>query len=194
MEDLPDVIALARKRIIHFEETCPENRQSAVSLSVPIDFSWGEDKSGNIAHNVVRLLVSDPAVDMEDPGLVQPFAKHISQIVANTAICYTMCCDLLLQPQWYLNASIMNHRCKLLVFKELVKRRMARTFDILISLGAMEDSHLNLIFVDMFSTIFPSAMVNRVVDMYLLDGVKVLYRYGLALFKMHKKAIKEGVF
>ena len=31
-------------------------------------------------------------------------------------------------------------------------------------------------------------------DLYLFDGVKVLHRYGLALFKLHKKRIKAGEF
>ena len=160
---LPDVIGDARQRLAHFKETCPESDRSRESFYIPIDFSWDEDKSGNIAHNVVRLLVSDPAVDMEDPGLVQPFAKHISQIVANTAICYTMCCDILGQSQWYLSASIINHRCKLLVFKQLIKRRMAKTYESLMALGGLEDSHLNMIFVEMFTSIFPQHIVNRVV-------------------------------
>lgn len=31
-------------------------------------------------------------------------------------------------------------------------------------------------------------------DIYLYDGVKVLYRYGLALFKLHKRRIKALEF
>ena len=131
---------------------------------VPIDFSWDEDKCSNIAHNVVRLLVNDPDIEMEDPGLVHPFVKHISNIVTNTAICYSMCHDILMQHDWYLNSSIPNYRCKLLVFKQLIKRCMARTYAILESIGALEDSYLNKIFVDMFTSIFPPVYVNRVVS------------------------------
>lgn len=159
IEHLPDIPLIARKKLTRLNEGITDRK----SLVVPLDLSWDEDTSENIAYNVVRLLVGNPDTNMEDPGLVQPFIMHISNIISNTAICYSMVDDMLKSPKWYMTTSVSNYRIKLLTFKHLVKRRWGSLYAMLTSIGGLEDVHLNSIFVEIFTDLLPTHMVNRVV-------------------------------
>lgn len=61
-------------------------------------------------------------------------------------------------------------------------------------MGALEDKYLNMIFIDLFVEIFPSNVVLRIMDAFLLEGIKILFRYGLALIRGYKTQLKEGIY
>lgn len=68
-------------------------------------------------------------------------------------------------------------------FKEMLKKYLPKTYLSLTTIGALDDKYLNLMFVDFFIEILPENLVLRIMDAYLLEGVKVLYRFGLGLIK-----------
>ena len=65
----------------------------------------------------------------------------------------------------------------------MVKAYLPKTYLSLTTIGALDEKYLNLMFVDFFVEILPENLVLRIVDAYLLEGVKVLYRFGLGLIK-----------
>ena len=65
----------------------------------------------------------------------------------------------------------------------MVKAYLPKTYLSLTTIGALDERYLNLMFVDFFVEILPENLVLRIVDAYLLEGVKVLYRFGLGLIK-----------
>jgi hypothetical protein len=68
----------------------------------------------------------------------------------------------------------------------MVKAYLPKTYLSLTTIGALDEKYLNLMFVDFFVEILPENLVLRIVDAYLLEGVKVLYRFGLGLIKGYK--------
>mmetsp|Transcript_16939 Transcript_16939/g.25557 ORF Transcript_16939/g.25557 Transcript_16939/m.25557 type:complete len:531 (+) Transcript_16939:174-1766(+) len=187
LESLPDIPLCAKKMY-----TWGLRLETSKDSIGPIYLSWNEGPAESIAYNVIRLLVQH--YDMEDPGLVQPLVSYLARTITNSAICFAMCCDLMDRRDWFINPTAISHRSKLYAFKEILKRSMPQTYTTLARLGALAETFLNHIFVDFFTTLFPDQYVNRIIDVYLLDGEKVLFRYGLALFALHKKQIKSGLY
>lgn len=140
--------------------------------NIPIDLSWGEDHYENITFCVMKLIVQH--FDIQDPGLLHPLVQQISKVLTNKAICYTVITEIIERPSRYLTATPFSHRCKLHAFRELAKRCMIHTHHILEKIGALEEQYLNLIFVDMFTTILPNDFVNSIVSISLFF---VIYFY-----------------
>lgn len=66
---------------------------------------------------------------------------------------------------WYSIPNLTAHRYKLNTFRELAKRCMKNTYSILLEIGALEETHLNLIFVDRLSALLPEEYFHRVVSL-----------------------------
>ena len=71
---------------------------------------------------------------------------------------------------------------------------MPKTFKALSGMGALDDRYLDLMFVGLFTEILPPEYVLRMIGSFLLEGVKILFRYGLALIRGYKGAIKSGMY
>jgi len=65
----------------------------------------------------------------------------------------------------------------------MLRNYLPKTYLSLTTIGALDEKYLNLMFKDFFTEILPENLVLRIVDAYLLEGVKVLYRFGLGLIK-----------
>jgi hypothetical protein len=87
----------------------------------------------------------------------------------------------------------VDHRIKLFTFRHLLRKFMPKTYDNLSRLGSLDDIYLNLMFVDFFRTLLPRSSIRRMIDCYLLEGDRILYRYALALIKGYKALAKKGV-
>lgn len=71
---------------------------------------------------------------------------------------------------------------------------MPKTFSTLEDIGALKPMFLNLMFVDFFRTLLPRQSVLALLDAYLLEGWRILLRYGLSLIKGYKAQIKSQRF
>ena len=79
-------------------------------------------------------------------------------------------------------------------FREMCRTFMPKTYNTLKTIGALEDKYLSVMFVDYFTEIFPPHILLPILDAYFLEGVKILYRYGLALISGYKGFIKSGKY
>jgi hypothetical protein len=129
---------------------------------LPIDLSWDEDNSQHITYCVMKLLMQH--YDIQDPGLIHPLVQLLSKVLTNKAICYYVLTEIMDRPVRYLAATPCSHRTKLHAFRELARRCMVHTFLILERIGALQEKYLNLIFVDLFSTILSDEDVNSIVS------------------------------
>lgn len=77
-------------------------------------------------------------------------------------------------------------------FREMLRSFMPKTYTVLKTIGALEDKYLSVLFVDFFVEIFPPHILLPLLDAYFLEGVKILYRYALALIAGYKGNIKAG--
>jgi hypothetical protein len=71
---------------------------------------------------------------------------------------------------------------------------MPKTFAALKTIGALDDKYLSTMFVDFFAELLPTSLLLSLMDAYLLEGEKILFRFGLALIHGYKSAIKNGEF
>ena len=75
-----------------------------------------------------------------------------------------LCSNYMEKSYWYSIPSLTAHRYKLHTFRELTKRCMKNTYAILLELGALDEPHLNLIFVDRLADLLPEQYFYRVVS------------------------------
>ena len=94
----------------------------------------------------------------------------------------------------YISPNPAHHRAKLFAFRELVQSFMPNTSKQLDSLQALKDDYLNAFFVDLFDTILPFPYVCRILDAFLLEGNKILHRFGLGLITKLKQLIKMNTY
>lgn len=184
----PDVNSTATKRYTWAIQSINGNKDP---VDVNLEYR-DESAAEEICMEVLQLLVRQ--YHMPEPGTLEPFVRHVSRVITNNAICFSLCCDFLDRPGWYISPDAMSHRLKLHTFKELIKRFMIQTYTVLDGIGALADRYLNIILVDMMTPILQPEQVDKIMDGYLIDGVKTLYRYGLALLKMFKKQIKSNTY
>lgn len=79
-------------------------------------------------------------------------------------------------------------------FREILNSYSPKTYLSLFGIGALEDRFLSLMFQDLFIELLPPDIVLRVMDAFLLEGVKILHRYGLAIIRAYKTQIKAGTY
>jgi hypothetical protein len=79
-------------------------------------------------------------------------------------------------------------------FREVLQNFSPKTFSVLYGIGALEDRFLDLMFRDFFIELLPPEVVLRVVDAFLLEGNRILFRYGLAIIRGYKASIKANAY
>jgi len=86
------------------------------------------------------------------------------------------------------------HACLLADFRDLLNAFSPKTYMSLLSTGALEDRFLDLMFQDFFIELLPPEVVLRVIDAFLMEGNKILIRYGLAIIRAYKTQIKANTY
>ncbi|KAL3912251.1 MAG: hypothetical protein SGARI_001259 [Bacillariaceae sp.] len=100
------------------------------------------------------------------------------------------CRELYYYATWYLPTSRSEHVATQRAFLDVLDRLHPSTFATMKEQDATEQ-FTEAIFSDFFTTIFPEWMVFRMMDMYSLEGTKVLFRFGVALAVLYGKEYKE---
>eukprot|EP01036_Dinobryon_divergens_P038318 gene38318-50294_t len=177
----PNVQQMAEKRYNFI------NKMSMTELNEvgPDDLRPAADK---ILHHLMEQF------PMDEPALIKPLVLLILTVVSKKDICFSICCDILEKPIWFITPSAVSHRSKLYVFRKLVHKQLPSMAKKLEPIDALHETHLNSFFIEFFSNILPLAYVVRILDSYLLEGNKVLYRFGLALLHLLKRRVKADEF
>lgn len=79
-------------------------------------------------------------------------------------------------------------------FKDILASFVPKTYAVLCQLRALQPHFLAVFFNDFFLDIFPTNILLNMIDSFLLEGVKILYRYGAAVICLYKSRIKSGSF
>jgi len=98
------------------------------------------------------------------------------------------------RPKLYFATDSIAHGSLALTFSSLAHKFFPKTAEKLQFLGALSPTSLSVIFDKLLVDLLPMASAIRVFTEFIKSGVKVLFRYGLALISMHKKVIKNGMF
>jgi hypothetical protein len=186
----PTIVAMAPGQY----ELQREQPDDAVETSAGLLALYGNPPCTCIEH-VLELLSTTKKID---PLYFNSPARIISNAIKDYKVCYLICCNIInynsLKPDMYIPLTIENNLERVCVFKELLKSYMPKTYDALDSIKALELRYLDLIFKDFFSNLLPEHIICRIMDSFLLEGQKVIYRYGLALIMLYKQQIKSGSF
>lgn len=139
-----------------------------------------------------NILLKQNKID--DLRIVEDLIAIIESVMNNHELTFLILTDLLSHSNKYLCESRDKLRQRVYTFKNILSVYMPKTFTVLNSILALEDDFLVSIFTSFFTRMLPNDVVLRIIDSYLLEGIKIIYRYGLALFRLHKRKIKSKVF
>jgi hypothetical protein len=141
---------------------------------------------------ILSLLIS--MYDLKEPGLVKTYVSILVLMIPSVDICFHTCCATLDRPDWFISPTAVNHRLKLYTFKELVKKYLPKEALKLERIGGLNSEFLNLLFIDLFFSLMPTPDVMRVMDSFLLEGTKIIHRFGLGLIFLNRDLLEaEGI-
>lgn len=145
-------------------------------------------------YDVISILTFRFRINAEDICLVEPLVYHVAAVVLRIDACFSACSDMIRKANWYITPTLLEHRVKIFSFQDLVEVVMPVTYHCLMAIRALTDEFLNHIFVGLFFSLMRRDHAYRIFDSFLLEGGKILYRYGIALISMFKKLIKAGEY
>eukprot|EP01035_Chromulina_nebulosa_P008085 gene8085-10944_t len=187
INEYPDVIGSAEK--LHLIIAEPLLDHKSMSKIQPTDET---ELIESVAKNILYVLKRNKKID--DTEFFLAITRILVKELRRIDVCYMIASDLLANQEKYCAISYEGNRYNSFAFKEMVKAYLPKTYLSLTTIGALDEKYLNLMFVDFFVEILPENLVLRIVDAYLLEGVKVLYRFGLGLIKGYKSLIKTGKY
>ena len=145
-------------------------------------------------YDVISILSFRYRISSEDIYLLEPLVYHIAAVVRRIDACFSVCSDMMRKSDWYVTPTMLEHRVKVFSFQDLLEIVMPVTYQYLMSIKALNDEYLNHIFVGLFFSLMPKPYAYRILDSFLIEGGKILYRYGIALISLFKKKIKAEQF
>jgi hypothetical protein len=149
----------------------------------------GVTEAGRVA--VKRVLVAlEGVLGMEVapllPALVSLLLTCMSESYAFAAVR-----EMAHHASWYLAPSRTEHGATCRAFADVLRKLHGQTAAYLDERDVLTERGLQPIFQDMFVGVLPLPYVQRIVDIYTLEGVKVLFRFGVAVLVLYKKACSE---
>lgn len=185
---LPNIQELSNKRYLWAKQhsdhhSLNEKKEESGGESGESEGTSRDDRHDRV-DEIVSLLTS--MYDLKEPGLVKTYVSILVLMIPSIDICFHTCCATLDRPDWFISPSAVNHRLKLYTFKELVKKYLPKEAVALERIGGLNSEFLNLLFIDLFFSLMPTPDVMRVMDSFLLEGTKIIHRFGLGLIYLNR--------
>jgi len=161
----------------------------------------GDGKEGALVSSTVeklRYIMLNTGTKLfdtaEDFNRFAPLLKLIVLQIRRVDVTYQLTEYLITNCQRFLDSSVQGRAGMFYTFREMLNAFSPKTYSTLFGIGALEDSYLDLLFTDLFVEILPEEFVLIMLDAFFLEGVKILFRYGLAIIKGYKAQIKAGEY
>jgi len=120
------------------------------------------------------------------PTLAALLLTNMSESYAFTAIR-----EMVHDTVWYFPISKREHLAYCYAFSNILHKLHKQTAEYLEDRMVLEPESLEKIFQNFFVGVLPLHLVHRIVDIYTLEGSKVLFRVGVALFVLYKREAAE---
>mmetsp|Transcript_43673 Transcript_43673/g.105341 ORF Transcript_43673/g.105341 Transcript_43673/m.105341 type:complete len:591 (+) Transcript_43673:51-1823(+) len=133
-------------------------------------------------HSVLGVVDYAPIV----PALTKVLLSHMGESYAFCSIR-----EMAHHSTWYWATSKSEHAAYKQAFLDILAKLHPSTSKT-ISEHGISDDYANAIFADFFQTILPEEGVLRIMDIYTLEGMKVLFRVGVAFAVLFHRQWKEG--
>ncbi|VEU39932.1 unnamed protein product [Pseudo-nitzschia multistriata] len=121
--------------------------------------------------------------------LVPTLVTILSGFMSEPYVFYA-CREMYYHSAWFLATSRSEHIAMQRAFLDVLGRLHPHTLATMKEQG-VDAEYTKEIFQNFFTTIFPERMVLRLMDIYSLEGNKVLFRFGIALAVLYGKEYKE---
>jgi Rab-GTPase-TBC domain len=146
-------------------------------------------------NDILALLRAIHKVSNEDLTVVVPLVYQLCSIIDRMDVCYCIIDETCFRnPSLALSPSIKHNMIRMHIFRALLHRKNPVLYDKLSDIKALSEVFLNEIFVGFFVPLIGQDKAQVVIDAYLLEGDKILYRYGLALLSMFAREIETNTF
>lgn len=150
----------------------------------------GVTESGSLA--MKRLLIAlDQILGVADFAPMVPVLAAI--LLTNMSESYTFAAirEMGHAVTWYFPTSRIEHAAWCCAFGDVIRKLHEQTAEYLEDRGVLDVDGLAPIFEDFFLDLLPFRYVQRIMDIYTLEGSKVVYRFGVALLVLYKKESAE---
>ncbi len=144
--------------------------------------------------DLLNLVSYFAKISPEERHIISTLVYKIANVLSRIDICFGVITDILSNPDWYFASKYLDYRIRLYTFRDGFCKLSPKTYSILDQIGALSDEYLNNIFCVFFFNIFPGPLAYKVLDNYMVEGDKALYRFGFALLYLFKPKIKEKAF
>ena len=145
--------------------------------------------SGRLAAKRV-LLAFEQCVGVDYAPLV-PVLTSILLTSMSESYAFTAMREMGHAVAFYFSSSRVEHAASCFAFGDILRKLHPQTASYLDDRGVLDVDGLAPIFQDFFVDILPFEYVQRIMDIYSLEGSKVLYRFGVALFVIYKLVSSE---
>ncbi|GAV00098.1 hypothetical protein RvY_10995 [Ramazzottius varieornatus] len=192
-------ISLYRNTLPDIYKTSDGQTESSRSIPTPMFVdetmakSYYLNENGRFRCRKILTMIETSQPQITYAPLIFPVAALFLHFIPDDAEVFA-CLDALLRPRKvpkkFMTDTVHAWKSSSHAMAELVRRRLKAVYNSLLhSLEGQKreelfDSWLKWIFIDL-----PFEIVIRVMDCYLYEGIKVLFRTGLALLKMFYKSV-----
>ena len=132
--------------------------------------------------------------NVENVSYLTPLLMVLVRELERIDLVFFLTLEILEVPSKYLQPTNESRFVVHSTFRKLLEEYMPQTYVSLSSLGALDDRYLSMMFQYFFFELVTQRQALRLVGLYLFEGVKALYRYGLALIKGYKALIKGASY
>jgi Rab-GTPase-TBC domain len=145
----------------------------------------GITESGQIA--IKSVLVAIDRIVTTDYAPLVPSIVAILLTVMSESYVFCSIREMLHQSaRWYFPVSKIEHNAWCRAFVDIFKKLHPATAEYLDDRGVFDAGNLDPIFSNFFINILPMKYIHRIMDLYTLEGSKVLYRFGISLLVLYK--------
>ena len=171
------------------------NRREVKSIDFGNDRVWTkleEEKcpGANAVKNVLFSLHHSVLGGIVDYAPLMPTLVTILLGFMGESYAFYACREMYHHSAWFFASSRSEHIAMRRAFSDIIGRLHPKTLETMKEQD-MVSEYTKEIFQNFFTTIFPEGMVLRLMDIFSLEGHKVLYRFGVALAVLYGKAYKE---
>ena len=171
------------------------NRSDVKNIDFGNDSFWAQLEKENYpgkaaVQNILYALHHSVLGGIVDYAPILPTLVRILLGFMGESYAFYACREMYHHSAWFFATSRPEHIAMKRAFADILGRLHPHTLEN-IKEQEMLSQYTTEIFQNFFVNIFPERMVLRLMDIYTLEGNKVLYRFGVALAVLYSKAYKE---
>jgi len=143
----------------------------------------GATPSGELARKRVLVALERVLVGVDHAPMVPTLT---SLLLTSMSESYAFCAvrEMSHQADWYFPVSMREHKAWRRAFCDVLRKLHQSTYAYLDDRCVLDD--LSPLFQDLFVGVLPIDSVLRMMDIFTLEGAKVLFRFGVALLVLYK--------